>query len=84
MSYGLPMVVADEQAMDEIIEHYDLGIIAKNTPQGFAEAIRSMFSDETRYQRYRENGKKALLTENLWVHRVDTVVNDLSEKASGK
>lgn len=84
MSYGLPMVVADEQAMDEIIERYDLGIVAKNTPQGFAEAIRSMFSDETRYQRYRENGKKALLTENLWVHRVDTVVNDLIEKASGK
>lgn len=80
MSYGLPMVVADEQAMDEIIERYNLGIVARNTPQGFAEAIKRMFNDESRYFHYRENGKKALLGENLWVHRVDTVVKDLSER----
>lgn len=81
MSYGLPMVVADEQAMDEIIERYDLGIVARNNPQGFAQAIQRMFDDEKQYQTYKENGKNALLNENLWVHRVNKIVEDLSEKA---
>lgn len=79
MGYGLPIIAADEQAIDSIIESYDLGIVARNTPEGFALAIREIFADKERYQQYRENGKKALLKENLWMHRVDKVVCDLSE-----
>ena len=79
MGYGLPIVAADEQAMDSIIESCGLGIVARHTPKGFALAIREIFADKEKYRQYRENGEKALLKENLWVHRVNKVVRDLSE-----
>ncbi len=82
MGYGLPIIAADEQAMDSIIENYDLGIVARNTPEGFASAMLEMFADEGKYQQYRENSERALLGENLWTHRVEQVVNDLSGKAA--
>lgn len=84
MGYGLPIVAADEQAMDSIIENYGLGIVARNTPEGFAKAIMQIFADETRYRLYCDNCRKALLKENLWIHRVNTVLSDLNEKATEK
>lgn len=79
MSYGLPIVSLDSPAMSRIIKKYELGIVSE-TPKQMAESIRFLLNDAQEYSKYKNNVKKALLSENLWVHRVDTVVQDLSEK----
>lgn len=83
MGYGLPIIAAGNQAMDAIIEKYNLGIIADNNPEGFAKAILAMYADEKQYQLYRENGKNALLSANMWIHRVKQVVRELDSKGGG-
>lgn len=80
MSYGLPIVAAHCIAMDNVINRYKIGITTDSAPDEFAEAISKVFCDLRQYQEYRNNEKRALLNENLWVHRVDKIVKDLSEK----
>lgn len=80
MSYGLPIVSLNTPAMGRIIKQYGLGMVS-DTPEQMAESILHLFNDDTEYQKYRNNVKTALLNENLWVHRVDKIVKDLSEKA---
>lgn len=81
MSYGLPIVAAHCVAMDNVINKYSIGITTKSAPHEFANAIKKMFDDKMKYDAFRANEKTALLNENLWVHRVDAIIDDLSKKA---
>ena len=81
MSYGLPIVAAHCVAMDNVINKYSVGITTNNAPRDFADAIKKMFDDKISYDSFRANEKTALLNGNLWVHRVDTIIDDLSKKA---
>ena len=76
MSYGLPIVSSSGGAMKAIIDKYDIGITSDNTPRAYADAIIKIFEPE-RYQNYKENAIVALLSENLWEHRAQTIRDDL-------
>ena len=79
MGYALPIVAAKCAAMDRVINEYSIGITTEGTSEGFAETIKNIFADEADYRKLCDNCRKALLQENLWTHRVDKVVRDLSE-----
>ena len=79
MGHGLPIVATSNLASDKIITKYHLGYIADNGAKNLADCIRKMFSDKEKYEQFCCNGREALLSENLWVHRVDQIQHDLQE-----
>ncbi|MCL2488826.1 MAG: glycosyltransferase, partial [Oscillospiraceae bacterium] len=76
LSFGLPVVSIDCKEISAIIHKYGFGITADNTPEAFAAAVKKTLEPET--QRIcAANAAKALLGENLWIHRAQTVQQDL-------
>lgn len=78
MSFGLPVIAISNKATDHIIKEYNIGVTTEESYTDFAAAIENLLSDDKQYKFYRENVKKALLTNNLWTHRVETIANDLA------
>ncbi len=78
LGYGLPVVSTDVEATRELIESEGLGLTSRNDPESYAAAIRSLLDDE-RLAAVRERAVRALRERNLWVHRVDRIVRELTE-----
>ncbi len=78
MSYGLPIVAMYAEEMANFINKYNIGIITENNANCFSQAILSIFKDKNAYENLRKNVKKALLENNLWQHRVEQIIEDLS------
>ncbi len=81
LSYGLPVLSTDVEAMRELIEADGLGLTAHDDPESYAAAIRSLLDDDERLASVRERAVRALRERHLWVHRVDRIVRELTEGA---
>lgn len=79
LSYGLPVLSTDVEAMRELIEADGLGLTAAGDPESYAAAIRSLLDDDERLASARERAVRALRERHLWVHRVDRIVRELTE-----
>lgn len=77
MGHGLPIVACGSKEMASMIEKYQMGVVTGFTPEEFAGAVKSLLDNDINYQNCAKNAKDALLQENLWVHRVKTIENDL-------
>ena len=77
LSYGLPVVSTNSLAMATIINNNGFGEVSKHTPEAFACAIKRLLENQEQYNVYKTNVKQNMADRNLWVHRVDTIVNDL-------
>ena len=78
MGYGLPVVYVKNPPLTRIVGEADFGIGTEYTPESFADGVRALFERKEAYGRYRENARRALLENNLWVHRVRQVVRELT------
>ena len=79
LGYGLPVVSTDVEATRELVEGEGLGFVAHDDPKSYAAAIRSLLDDDERLAAVRERAVQALRERNLWVHRVDRIVRELTE-----
>ena len=83
MSYGLPVISTDNDAMSDIIRHYGLGLIASSAEE-LADAVKSMLNNKDLYDNFCQNTATALNNNNLWANRAEQVVEDLSALKSNK
>lgn len=77
MGFGLPMVACNSKEMAALIMRYQMGIVTDFTAEDFARGIRALLDDPKTYDACVQNVEKALLAENLWVHRAKTIKQDL-------
>lgn len=80
ISRGLPLVTVDRRALTKIVESERIGIVSAQEVQGLRNALEQLFNDAELYAEYRQNVREALLTRNLWQHRVEKIVSELLEK----
>lgn len=83
ISYGLPIVGINCNAMANIIKEYNLGVVSEPEILSFANAIKKIIVDDDTYNDYCENVKQSLLNNHLWSHRVKKIVEDLSRFYEG-
>lgn len=76
MSYGLPVIATDNDAMSDIIRKYNIGIVVSSETE-LARAIKSVLNNREQYLIYCKNVETALLNGNLWTNRAEQVINDL-------
>lgn len=79
MSYGLPIVAMNAKEMGKLINKFDIGIVTENSAESFSKAIQKIFSDQKIYTNFNANIEKALLKSNLWQHRAEQIINDLTQ-----
>ena len=79
MSYGLPAVSTDCFETARFIEKYDIGIVTGSNPMSFKHGLERMISEPGLMGKCSENAKKALVSENLWIHRVRKIAGDLTK-----
>jgi len=57
---GIPMLVSDLPEIKKIVQGFDVGLICpSHDPKRIAEYLTKILTDETSYQRYKNNTKKA-------------------------
>lgn len=83
MSYGLPIVTIDSTAMGKIVRQEQIGFAVKRNIEEFTNAILKLTHDQLTYQHFVDNVKDTLLNRHLWKHRVDQVIQDLTNTKDG-
>ena len=78
ISYGLPVIGINCKALSKIIKDNKIGITTDPDIQSFCEAVKHVLKDEKTYRHCCDNVREALLSKNLWSHRINKIVNDLS------
>ncbi len=84
MSYGLPIVSVNVEALAGFIEQVDIGLVVHASPSDFADGIQKILENDC-YSEYCRRISQKLLTQNLWSHRAQSVIRDLGslEKQNG-
>lgn len=77
MSYGLPIVSVNIQALAKFIKTEDIGVVVDSTPSAVANGVEVVTQNKDSYYTYVSNVKYALINRNLWEHRVKTVSREL-------
>ncbi|MBH0164080.1 glycosyltransferase [Fictibacillus sp. 7GRE50] len=77
ISYGLPIIATNCDAQRDLVESGNYGIIVDDNPASIKEGLEKMLDQDTR-QQLRNNAVHALRTENLWLHRAETIIEELS------
>ena len=85
MSYGLPIVSVNVEALAGFIEQEDIGLVVHASPSDFADGIQKILESYECYSEYCRRVSQKLLTQNLWSHRAQSVIRDLGslEKQNG-
>lgn len=78
MQYNVPIVATNNFEVKNIIEKYNIGIVTEPDVEKFADAILKIYNDEELYLKLKDNERKALLSENLWKHRIQKINEDLT------
>lgn len=78
MQYNVPIVATNNLEVKNIIEKYNIGIVTESDAEKYADAILKIYNDEELYLKLKDNEKNALLSENLWKHRVQKINEDLT------
>lgn len=79
LSYGLPQVVINNKAITNVVNDEKIGIAVEPDIKKFAIAIKKLSEDSSLYKTYQNNIKESLLYRNLWIHRIQQVIRDLTE-----
>jgi glycosyltransferase involved in cell wall biosynthesis len=78
MGYGLPIVAIHSSAMGKIIRDEKIGLTAEYRKEAYAAAIKEITDCEATYWSYADNVRDALTNRNLWKHRVEQIISDLT------
>ena len=76
LSFGLPVVAVNCEALSEIVNKEKIGFTVNSDENSFINAINQLLEEEI-YEEYQNNIFDSLLNRNLWKHRVEQIVNDL-------
>ena len=80
MSFGLPIVSTNVEAVARIVEDNRIGVSARDdSEEAFAAAVGKLFADRSALLEYGRNGLEALKEKHLWVHRARQAVSELGE-----
>lgn len=74
--FGLPVLSTDVSSMSAIIKEEGFGEVCGFTEESFSAAIRYMLDDD-RISTYRKEIEESITNRNLWIHRVDQIIEDL-------
>lgn len=77
MSYGLPIVSTNLTEVTKIIKRYNIGLISENDSEKLASTIMNLYNNQELIKIFATNSKKFLLKENLWLHRVKKIEEDI-------
>ena len=78
MQYNMPIVATNNLEVKNIIEKYNIGIATDADAEKYADAILKIYNDEELYLKLKDNERNALLSENLWKHRIQKINEDLT------
>ena len=78
IGYGLPIIVNDLFEMKRFVEDNGIGLSYNKTAKSLAESIKSFYSSGKQYD-IRKNIIRTC-NENLWVSRVDTIIDDFEDE----
>lgn len=78
LSFGLPIIAVNCDTISKIIEKEEIGFAVNPNIESFLEAIRTLTKKDV-YNIYQYNIKVSLIERNLWKHRVEKIVKDLSK-----
>lgn len=78
MQYNMPIVATNNLEVKNIIEKYNIGIATEADAEKYADAILKIYNDEELYVKLKDNERNALLSENLWKHRIQKINEDLT------
>ncbi|MGN1323688.1 MAG: glycosyltransferase [Bacilli bacterium] len=78
MSYNLPIVSTNLTEVSKVIKKYDIGLVCTDDANEFAKSILTLYNDKNLLKKFSDNAKNALLLENLWLHRVSKIENDMN------
>lgn len=78
MSFGLPIIATETDAMSEIIRKYNIGVVVSSAIE-LAEAVQFILNNREQYNYFCKNIETALLNENLWTNRAEQIIRDLNE-----
>lgn len=81
LSYGLPVVVTNARAISSIVRENGIGIVVPYDAKAMAEALQSVMDCPEKRKELEEHCAKSLQNGNLWIHRVQQVTRELTEKA---
>lgn len=77
LAYGLPIIAVDTLEKSRIIRKYQVGIIAEQTSDDFAEKVKELLNDNGIWNILQNNTKAAVEDKNCWIDRAMQVVQDL-------
>ena len=79
ISYGLPVVAVNCRALKNMVEEEQIGLAIAPNVNSFVEAVKGLLFDQPTYDIWQEKVRKALYERNLWKHRVETIIDDLTK-----
>ena len=80
ISYGLPVVAINSKALSDIVTSEQIGLVVGPDVDEVCSAVNEILSSDSTYQQYLNAVKKSLWERNLWKHRVNTIISDLTSK----
>lgn len=80
VSYGLPVIAVNCKALKRIVDSEKFGITTEPNVDAFVNAVKTLLEDNAAYSHWADNVKTSLIERNLWKHRVQQIICDLSEK----
>lgn len=78
ISYGLPVVAVNCKALKTLVERECIGIAVNPAVDDLVNAIKEILSNQEVYNSWREKVRYSLCERNLWKHRVDTIIENLT------
>lgn len=78
ISYGLPVVAVNCKALKTLVEKEEIGLAIKPEIDDFVRAVKEILVNQEIYNKWCENVALSLCERNLWSHRVNQIINDLS------
>lgn len=79
LGHGLPQVAVNVKSVKNILETEQIGCAVEATPAAMADAIEDILSAPCKYREITEHLHERLVKNNLWVHRAQKVISDLTE-----
>ena len=73
MSYDLPIISTNCYETAEFIKRNNIGIVVNDNAESIAQAIMEIYQNPCRMREFKENIRKCLVRENLWIHRIDKI-----------
>jgi glycosyltransferase involved in cell wall biosynthesis len=79
MEFGLPVLTTNTTESQKFVEKYKIGLVCEDTPEDFADKVRSLLLDQETYSTFCRNVYEAVDNGNTWLDRAKTVRDDLTK-----